>query len=281
MRCKLCTLFCLIGVLWVVFALPQLAQSAVFTREYRVSTGSDDATEYTSGEYIGDVSTGSSDLDLEVGKMVGLRFQGIQVPPGAVITNAYIVFTAEDPDSGSWVLGITGEASDNAATFTTSSYGISSRPETSATVNWSTGTSWSDDSTYATPDLTSIVNEIVGRPGWVKGNSMVFILTGQQDERDAWSYNGSSARAPLLHIEFSSLNTHTITAFTGYGGAISPAGQVAVLDGDSETFSIIPDAGNSVADVLVDGISIGPATSYTFNNVTSDRYITAVFNLPA
>jgi hypothetical protein len=278
MHRKLCTLFFLIGFLWVVFALPQLAQSAVFTREYRVSTGSDDAEEQVS---TGAVSTGASDLDLEVGVMVGVRFQGIQVPPGAVITNAYIMFTAEDPDSGSWALGITGEASDDAATFISSNYDISNRTQTAATVTWSTGTSWSDDSTYVSPNLTSIVNEIVSRPGWVKGNSLVFFFLCQQDERDAWSYNGSSSRAPLLHIEFSSLNTHTITAAAGYGGTISPAGQVTVLDGDSEIFSIIPNAGNSVVDVLVDGISIGSVSSYTFSNVTSDRFITAVFSLPA
>jgi hypothetical protein len=281
MRYKAAITFCMIAVLWVVFALPQPAQSAVFTREYRVSTGSDDATEYTSGEDIGYVTTGSSDLDLEVGKMVGVRFQGIQVPPGSVINNAYIVFTAEDPDSGSWTLKITGQNSDNAATFTSSSYNISSRPETTASVTWSSSTSWSDGSTYVTPALTSIVAEIIGRAGWVKGNSLVLMFLGQDDERDGWSYNGSSSRAPLLHIEFTSFNTHTITASPGYGGSISPEGQVTVLDGESETFSIIPDAGNSVADVLVDGISQGSITSYEFTNVTTDRYITAVFNLPA
>ncbi|UCH06161.1 MAG: hypothetical protein JSV55_08415, partial [Deltaproteobacteria bacterium] len=278
MRCKLCTLLCLIGVVCAAVALPQPAQSAVFTREYRVSTGSDDAEEQVS---TGEVSTGASDLDLEVGVMVGVRFQGIQVPPGAVITNAYIMFTAEDPDSGSWALGITGEASDDAATFTSSNYDISNRTPTAASVTWSSSTSWLDDSTYVSPDLTSIVNEIVGRPGWVKGNSLVFIFLGQDDERDAWSYNGSSARAPLLHIEFSSLNTHTITASAGYGGTISPAGQVAVLDGDSETFSITPDAGNSIADVLIDGGSIGTPSTITFFNVTSNHYIEVVFNLPA
>jgi hypothetical protein len=281
MRCKLCTLFFLIGVVCAAIALPQPAQSEVFTREYRVSTGSDDATEYTTGEDVGYVSTGSSDLDLEVGKMVGVRFQGIQVPPGAVINNAYIMFTAEDPDSGSWVLGITGEASDDAAAFASSNYDISNRTPTAATATWSSSTSWSDDSTYVSPDLTSIVNEIVGRPGWVKGNSLVFIFLGQDDERDAWSYNGSSSRAPLLHIEFTSLNTHTITAAAGYGGTISPAGQVTVLDGDNETFNITPDAGNSVVDVLVDGIPQGSITSYPFTNVTTDHYITALFNLPA
>jgi type IV pilus assembly protein PilY1 len=104
---------------------------------------------------------------------------------------------------------------------------------------------------------------------------------GQDDERDAWSYNGSSSRAPLLHIEFTSLNTHTITASAGYGGSISPPGQVTVLDGDSETFSIIPDPGNSIHDVLVDGIPQGALASYAFTNVTTNHYITAVFNLPA
>jgi len=110
---------------------------------------------------------------------------------------------------------------------------------------------------------------------------MVFLLLGEVEERDGETYENNQAKAALLHIEFSSINTHTITASAGYGGSISPPGQVTVLDGDSETFSIIPDPGNSIHDVLVDGISQGALASYAFTNVTTNHYITAVFDLPA
>jgi hypothetical protein len=75
--------------------------------------------------------------------------------------------------------------------------------------------------------------------------------------------------------------TYTITARAGYGGTITPLGSVTVTEGGSQTFSITPDGSNSVADVLVDGTSQGTISSYSFTNVTSDRYIEAIFNLSA
>jgi hypothetical protein len=281
MRYKLSTIFFLVAVLCAVFALPHPGQSAIYTREYTVSTSTDDADERTSGDYLGQVDNNAEDLDLEVGYLVGVRFQGVQVPQGATILNAYIEFTAQDPDIDSYRVTIKGEASDNPLAFEEVDFNISSRDKTSATVTWSDSASWVVGDQYQTPDIKSIVQEIVNRLGWVNGNSMVFLLLGEDDERDAETYEHNQAKAALLHIEFSSLNTHTITASAGYGGSISPPGQVTVLDGDSETFSIIPDPGNSIHDVLVDGISqVPPSSSYTFDNVTTDHYITALFNLP-
>ena len=47
--------------------------------------------------------------------------------------------------------------------------------------------------------------------------------------------------------------------------------------GANQTFTITPDAGYHVADVLVDGASVGAVTSYTFTNVTADHTISASF----
>jgi len=279
MRYKLSTIFCLVAVLCAVFALPHPGWSASYTREYTISTNADDAEEDVSG---GNVDINDYDLDLEVGNMVGLRFENVQVPQGATITNAYISFIPEDPDSGTYEQTIYGEASDDAGEFAEVSNNISGRARTSASVTWRDDTDWvTHDAGHDTDDISSIIQEIVDRPGWVPGNSMAFIFDPVADERDAESFDGDPARVALLHIEFISLNTHTITATAGYGGAISPAGQITVLDGDSETFSIIPDPGNSIHDVLVDGISQGAIPSYEFTNVTTDHYITAVFDLPA
>ena len=72
--------------------------------------------------------------------------------------------------------------------------------------------------------------------------------------------------------------THTITASTGGGGSISPSGPVIVNRGSDQTFTITPDAGNSIADVLVDGTSVGNSGDYTFLNVTADHSIEARFS---
>jgi hypothetical protein len=70
---------------------------------------------------------------------------------------------------------------------------------------------------------------------------------------------------------------HTIVASAGSDGTISPSGPVTVLEGSNHTFSITGNLGFQVADVLVDGVSVGAVSSYTFNNITGDHTISATF----
>ncbi len=77
---------------------------------------------------------------------------------------------------------------------------------------------------------------------------------------------------------------HTITATAGPGGAIAPSGSVAVIHGADQTFTITPDEGYVIHDVLVDGSSVlgqvvmdGRVGTYRFVNVTRDHTIHAVF----
>jgi hypothetical protein len=73
------------------------------------------------------------------------------------------------------------------------------------------------------------------------------------------------------------INTFTITASADLGGEISPSDSVTVHYGDNQTFTIEPDTGYHIEDVLVDGISKGAICSFTFNNITSDHTIQAIF----
>jgi len=72
-------------------------------------------------------------------------------------------------------------------------------------------------------------------------------------------------------------DTVTITASAGTNGSISPAGNVSVNYGSSQTFAISPDSGYVIADVWIDGVSIDAMDSYTFSNVTADHTINAAF----
>lgn len=69
----------------------------------------------------------------------------------------------------------------------------------------------------------------------------------------------------------------TIAVNAGANGAISPANPAKVVDGGSQTFTIMPGTNADVLQVLVDGVPQGPITSYTFTNVTSDHTIAASF----
>jgi hypothetical protein len=69
----------------------------------------------------------------------------------------------------------------------------------------------------------------------------------------------------------------TITASAGANGSITPSGAVSVSNGGSQAFTIAPAANYHVADVLVDGSSVGAVTSYNFTNVTAAHTIAASF----
>ncbi len=69
----------------------------------------------------------------------------------------------------------------------------------------------------------------------------------------------------------------TITATAGANGSISPSGEVSVEAGGSQTFTITPNEGYKIADVLVDGESVGAVSSYTFSGVQAKHTIEATF----
>jgi len=71
--------------------------------------------------------------------------------------------------------------------------------------------------------------------------------------------------------------TVTIAAAAGANGSISPAGATLVSGGNNQTYTITPDAGFTVTNLVVDGILLPGATAYTFTNVTGDHYINAYF----
>jgi hypothetical protein len=88
--------------------------------------------------------------------------------------------------------------------------------------------------------------------------------------------DGQAVGAAVVHVV--SATTHTIAASAGTGGSISPSGSVTVNDGQSQAFTITADPCYAIADVQVDGGSVGAVSSYTFTNVTADHTIDASFS---
>ena len=69
----------------------------------------------------------------------------------------------------------------------------------------------------------------------------------------------------------------TITARAAANGSISPAGDVSVASGAGQCFTITPNPGFVINDVLVDGSSVGAVSSFCFTNVQADHSISASF----
>jgi len=93
-------------------------------------------------------------------------------------------------------------------------------------------------------------------------------------ERDVYNEKGP---ADVIHIFRVGRPVYTITATAGSHGKIFPADAVTIHQGDTQSFSILPDAGYQVEDVLVDGVSQGSIKTYTFTDVQADHTIIARF----
>lgn len=72
--------------------------------------------------------------------------------------------------------------------------------------------------------------------------------------------------------------TYAITVTAPTNGTISPSGIIAVGSGGSRSFTITPATGYNIADVRVDGASVGAVSSYTFTNVRANHTISAAFS---
>ena len=70
---------------------------------------------------------------------------------------------------------------------------------------------------------------------------------------------------------------HTITATAGANGSISPSGNVEVVEGADQTFTITANEGYEIESLKVDGAAVSTATSYTFPNVRAAHTIEATF----
>lgn len=183
--------------------LVHTAALASTTVEVRVGASNDDAEERANHSMY----RNSTDLELihdSDDQTVGMRFGSVTVPQNATIVNAYLEFTVDETGNTDGSLTIHGQAADNPPSFSDSSSDISGRTATSASVSWvlDTDNRWNHaGDKKQTPDLKTIVQELVYRAGWSSGQAMVFIITGS-GKRVAESYDGSHSNAPLLHIEY-------------------------------------------------------------------------------
>lgn len=187
----------------------QAQGSTTFSK--RVAASSDDAEE--------DKATGAHDLtssDLELtqdgskNQWIGMRFTNVTIPQGAVVTNAYLQFTVDEAQPDPTSVTIYGQNADNTATFAAVNNDVSSRPRTTTTVAWNNIPAWTTlgdaGLDQRTPDIKTIVQQLLNRPGWVSGNAMTFLIDGT-GHRTARSYDFSGTgpvNAPQLVIQYAS-----------------------------------------------------------------------------
>ncbi|MDD4102815.1 MAG: hypothetical protein PHU80_09345, partial [Kiritimatiellae bacterium] len=148
------------------------------------------------------------------------RFANVSIPQGTVISSAYLRVQAYIAGTGPTYLDIRGENYDTSDPLDEGEW-LYARTLTSASVAWSITSAWTEDQYYNTPEIKTLVQEIVNRAGWVSGNALAVHLrntaqsTGYQtvmskEGAAAWSgtaaqlivtYAGEAPPPPVLKAE--------------------------------------------------------------------------------
>jgi hypothetical protein len=151
------------------------------------------------------------------------------------------------------------------ATFSVKTYTISASSGTGGSISPSGNTSVSQGANLAfmiTPNAGYSIADVT-----VDGVSQGAIST----------YAFTNVTSNHTISAFFKPNSFTISSSAGVGGMISPSGNISVTNGGSQTFTITPDSGYAIMDVLIDGSSVGAVSSFTFRNVTSNHTVNAIF----
>ena len=110
----------------------------------------------------------------------GIRFRQIDIPQGAKIDSAFITIWSHEGKSADDIanINIYVDANINAPTFKLDSL-ISKRTLSLNSVKWIENKQWKIWQPYRTPDISSLLKEMVSKPSWKSGNPLAFIFAGE------------------------------------------------------------------------------------------------------
>ena len=182
---------------------------------WQVGTGTDDA--YRRIET--DNNWNLTDINITVGAYNGtyyeygggMRFTNITIPQGATITEAYLTLRCSNTGQGATNSRISAEDVDDAPTFADNKTTFDTRwaARTTARVDWDAIPDWTLNNDYNSPEIKTVIQEIVDRGGWSSGNDIVIFWDDFEDRsthaerrHHAYAYEGSSTYAPKLIITY-------------------------------------------------------------------------------
>ena len=243
------------------------AGSVVYGQTLTLTTTGGSGTGTVTYRIDTDASTGEATIDPETGVLTPVKVGSVSVIATKAGDNDY-----NDVTSAPFVLMIklatpTGEP--NYTKITTSGKTLKDAALTTkgSTLNPSDGKlEWVDDKGNVLPDSTRVEANTTYKWHFTPTDTNYTTLTGEVE-----LYHKSSSGGGWYD------SYYTIKATAGAGGSISLSGNVSVREGGDQTFTITPDKGYAVANVKIDGKSIGAVKSYTFENVSSPHTIEAIF----
>ena len=213
-------------------------------------------------------STGEAAIDPETGVLTPVRVGSVSVIATKAGDNDY-----NDVTSTPFVLMVKPATPTGEPNYTKITTGGKTLKDAALTTKGSTlnpndgKLEWLDDKGNALPDDTRVKANTTYKWRFTPTDTNYTTLTGEIELLHHKSNGGGS----------SGYSYYTIEATAGAGGSISPSGNVSVREGRDQTFTITPDKGYAVANVKIDGKSIGAVKSYTFENVSRTHTIEVVF----
>ena len=166
----------------------------------------------------------------------GMRFNNIGIPNSALIVSAYLILTCRIATGGTCHTRVSAEKHDDAPTFADNKAAFDARyaNHTDAVVDWDNVPPFVVDVEYPSPDIKTVIQEIVNRPGWASGQSIVIFWEDFDDRtpipggtRYGWSWNSSPGKAAQLEITYSAITAPTVTS----QDATDPCAGVGTLHG--------------------------------------------------
>ncbi len=153
---------------------------------------------------------------------IGIRFLNVTIPKGSCIIAAHLIVTAQQSDAYDPYAAvnsiISGNDEDEAAAFSTlADYqsrcgtvcgGANNDKRTTAQVTWNDIEGFTAETEYVSPEIKTIIQEIIDRNGWVSGNPLALFWedhAGNSDSdvwRRVYSHEASPAKAVKLYIEY-------------------------------------------------------------------------------
>ena len=213
-------------------------------------------------------STGEATIDPNTGVLTPVKVGSVSVIATKAGDNDY-----NDVTSAPFVLMIKPATSTGEPKYTKITTSGKTLKDATLTIEGSTLSpndgklEWVDDKGNVLPDSTRVEANTTYKWRFTPTDTNYTTLTGEIE-----LYRKSSSGGGGWYYSY-----YTIQATAGSGGSISPSGNVSVREGGDQTFTITPDKGYAVANVKIDGKSIGAVKSYTFENVRRTHTIEVIF----
>lgn len=186
---------------------------------FRISSGADDSmiwihptdTSKNGFDVNGDAISFGTQGDLDY--HAAFRFQGIRIPQGSTITNAYLTFTSEPGQANIGInveLNIKADSEIDAAAISSfDDFKTRLSRTTTANVDWTVISSWLDDTAHSSIDISSVIQELITNDGWAYGNPILLLVTTKDTNvagniRSVYSYDKDKSKQVQLVIDYSS-----------------------------------------------------------------------------